>query len=543
MVALNHGLLNALNNKVQGLRRVGLILVSKNPWVLPTVIGRLFEEYGLSLYVVLTNSYVVEDVEKTLELLEDFKVDILLDYEHGQSLIRDNVFETVFNVSRILSRLTSMVDEVVIDVTCADSTVASATVFVASKNIDEGKTCFTHVDGIHLNGIPAYPGSPRWLHKVYVHGSKGIHEEIRNSTLSSPTMIEWRGSRGIFVAVSKLINSITKTGLLEHYDGKQRRIIGEDDATLTVNIHSNLSFNEKHRFVSLKVKQGPDDSTSSMIYNSWKTLAEVLSKDLIDVDRKAIDRIVMQIQRYSGSTDLVVKQTTPMVDEGFINQKLHRVLYELALSKQRVAVVFDTNLFYQGIHMVLLKLSIRSGSPWSAVNGLSIYVPKCAEVEINSKVAKLNPDAGGLQKLYYVMSLLANRSILEARYYYNAQSLEAVSQPCEVSIGVEAQTLPEDRVYLLTADRSGFTAWQTLNVCRGKVTCMYIGHSDKPLDADTAFSKLYLSIALTQLVFTSALFTPVTIESYDNLATLTLKTLKGSTAPVLSVNIVKNRGG
>lgn len=542
MTGLSHGFTDVLNSRVQGLKRVGLILVSKNPWVLPTVIGRLFEEYGLNLYVVLTNSYVVEDVEKTLGLIEDFKVDILLDYEHGQPLIRDNVFETLFNVSRVLSKLVSIVDEVVVDVTCSDSTIAS-TIVIASKNIDEEKICFTHIDGIHLNGIPAYPGSPRWMHKVYVHTPKNIFEESKNSTLNSPTMIEWRGSRGIFVALSKLINSITKTGLLEHYDGKQRRIIGEDDAALTINIHSNLSFNEKHKFISLKVKQGPEDSTSSMIYNSWKTLAEVLSKDLVGVDRKAIDRIVMQIQRYSGSTDLVVKQITPIIDENFINQKLHRVLYSLALSKQRVAVVFDTNLFYQGVHMVLLKLSIRAGSPWSAVNGLSIYVPKCAEVEINSKVAKLNPDIGGLQKLYYVMSLLANRSILEARYYYNASSLEAVSQPCEVSIGVEAQTLPEDKVYLLTADRTGFTAWQTLNVCRGKVTCMYIGHSDKPLNADNMFSKLYLSIALTQLVFTSALFTPVTIESYDNLVTLTLKTLKGSTAPVLSVNIVKNKGG
>ncbi|MEM4691698.1 MAG: hypothetical protein QXT88_05045 [Desulfurococcaceae archaeon] len=530
---------NVLDQKLSMYKKLSVIIVSRDPWVLPTVIGRLEEEYGLKLFVLLTSKHVVEDVEKNLDHVKDFDVDIVPDYLYAQNIVRDNVFDTTIYVSKIMSKLNNNAEEIFLDLTCTDSSLASTITYIVNRVVEPTKIMFTLVDGIHLYGVPAYPGSPRWLHKVYLHGVKKISENEKRTPVTPPKQLEWRGSRGIYIGFSKLLNSLTKPNIYEYFDGSQRYVpeVLKDDV-LTIYSHSNRDFNEKYRLITIKPYMGPDETTSSMIYSSWKTLSDILSKDFEGINKQAIDRILMQIQRYTGSTDLVIKQIASMNGEEDIplGEKLHRVLYSLATSKQRVDLVFDTNLFYQGIHMSLLKTSIRLGNPWNVIYGLNLYVPLCAEMEINSKVAKLNPDNDGLPKLYYIMSLLANRSLLETRYHYGAQNLEAVGQPCEVSIGVEAQSLPGDRIYLVTADHRGFTAWQTLNVCRGRVTCIYIGHSDKPLDANTLYSKLYVSVALSQLVYVSSMFTPISINYGNTNVSLTIKSLKGSNAPVIGIN-------
>lgn len=542
MQVQHKGFEDALENKIGAHKRLSIIVINRTPWVLPTIIGRLEEEYVLKLFILLTSKHVFEDVEKNLEHAKDFDVDIVSDYIYGQNIIRDNVFDTTIHFSKIMNKINSNAEEIVLDLTCADSSLASAITYIAGRVIEPAKVSFTLIDGVHLYGIPAYPGSPRWLHKVYIHGVRKVVENEKKTSVAPPKQLEWRGSRGIYIGFSKLLNSLTKPGIYEYFDGSQRKVpeVREDDVLILYS-HSNRDFNERYRLITLKPCRGPDETTSSMIYSSWKILSDVLSKDLVGVNKQAIDRILMQIQRYTGSTDLVVKQIASLNgDESIpVGEKLHRVLYNLATSRQKVALVFDTNLFYQGIHMSLFKTSIRLGSPWSNIYGLNLYVPLCAEMEINSKVAKLNPDEEGLPKLYYIMSLLANRSLLETKYHYGAQTLDAVGQPCEVSIGVEAQSLPEDRVYLATADHRGFTAWQTLNVCRGRVTCIYIGHSDKPLDSDSLYSKLYLSVALSQLIYVSSMFTPITMSYGDTYVSLTTKSLKGSNAPVISINWYK----
>jgi len=516
---------------------IGMVFVNKYPWVLPTIIGRLHEELGIDLFTIITDPYVVEYVDESLKHIKDFNVDTLVDYLNGGSLIRDNVFDTIFVFNKLFKSVAN-IEKVVVDLTGADGLIASTAMYSASKTLGD-RVKFTLIENIPLYGIPAYPGSPRWLHKLYIYGEQ-IEENKNNVSISYPKVIEWRGSRGIYIAFSKLLNALCPTGFYEVYHN-DRRIYSSKTGLIEVFIHSNISFEDKYRLLAINESLGPDENTSVMLYNSWKTISELLAKEIGEKDRQNIDRMIMQIQRYVGATDLVVKQIVSPNNNigGWEGEKLHRVLLSLANDKQSTAIIPDTNLFYQGIHMALLKASIRSGSPWNNIRGLSIYIPKCAETEINGKVAELSSESSGLQRITYIMALLANRALLETRYYYGAETLNAVAQPCEVSIAVEASTLPEDRVLLITADHKAFHAWQTLNVCRGKVSCIYIGHYEKPLEITNIYGRFYVSIAVSLLVYVASLFAPITISSSQNMIKLSIKSLKGTTSPVIQVNKVK----
>ncbi|MET1160882.1 MAG: hypothetical protein ABWW65_07970 [Thermoprotei archaeon] len=518
---------------------IGIVIINKYPWTVPTIIGRLHEELSIRLFTIITDPYVADTVDENLHHVKDFNVEVIADYKFGNHMIRDNVFDTALMFNQLFKIISdSAQGDIIIDLTGSDGLIASTAMYSAVKILGN-RAVFTLIENIPLYGIPAYPGSPRWLHKVYMYSDKA--ETSNNMVeINYPRTIEWRGSRGVYIAFSKLFNALTPTGYYEVYTG-DKRIFKIDSPQMEIYCHSNTSFNEKHRLIVLNELLGPDKTTSRMIYSAWKTISEILARDLGDVDKQSIDRIIMQIQRYVGAADLIIKQIVAHNSYGheWEGEKLHRILYKLASEKPGVALVPDTNLFYQGIHMALLKTSIRSGNPWSSIRGVTVYVPKCAETEINGKVAELNPDQMGLSRLYYIMALLANRALLETRYYYQAKTLEAVAQPCEVSFAVEAPGLPEERVLLVTADHKAFNAWQTLNICRGKVMCAYIGHSDEILDTSSIYGRFYVSISLSLLLYVAALFTPVTIKASRETVRLMVKSLRGMTAPIISVSKVQ----
>ncbi len=536
---MTNDLFKVLEEKLGEYKNSCVVIVNKYPWVIPTIIGRVHEEFGINLFVVITDPYNIEYVRDSLQHIKDFDVTVLTDYEYGFSLIQDNVFETIFRFNKLFKILADKKEngKVIVDLTGSDGLIASTAMYSALRILGD-KAVFTLIENIPLYGIPAYPGSPRWLHKLYIYGVK--ENGLSDPGINYPKTIEWRGSRGIYIAFSKMFNALTPPGYYEYYY-ENRREFSKSDSLMEVYCHSNTSFEKKQKLVIVNELYGPNADTSRMLYNAWKVLSEILAYDYGERDKQNIDRIIMQIQRYVGAADLIVKQVASHNNHymEWIGDKLHRILLRYTGEKQPVALVPDTNLFYQGIHMTLLKASIRSGAPWSKIRGLSIYVPKCAETEINGKVAELNADVNGLQRLSYIMALLANRAVLETKYYYGGETLNAVAQPCEVAVAVEAPTLPEPKVLLVTADHKAFNAWQTLNVCRGKVTCIYIGHSDEPLDTSTIYGRFYASIALSLLLYVSALFTPLTVKSSKDTVKLTVKSLKGTSAPIIGVNRVK----
>lgn len=528
-----------LEKNLEKYKNACIVVVNKYPWVLPTIIGRIHEEFSINFFIILTDQYNIEYVRDSLQHIKDFDVEILCDYRFGGSLIHDNVFDTIFRFNKLFKLLASRIGDgrVIVDLTGCDGLIASTAMYSALRVLND-KVVFTLIENIPLYGIPAYPGSPRWLHKLYIYGPGS--NNLRDTWISYPKAIEWRGSRGIYIAFSKMFNALTPPGYYEYYY-EGRREFSRNDSLIEVYCHSNTSFEKKQKLVVINELLGPDSNTSRMLYNGWRVLSDVLVYDYGERDKQNIDRIIMQIQRYVGAADLVVKQVASHNNHynEWVGEKLHRILLKSYNGKQPVALVPDTNLFYQGIHMSLLKASIRSGAPWSRIRGLSIYIPKCAETEINGKVAELNADIEGLQKLSYIMALLANRAILETRYYYGGETLNAVAQPCEVAVAVEASNLPESRVLLVTADHKAFNAWQTLNVCRGKVTCIYIGHSDEPLDTNTIYGRFYTSISLSLLLYVASLFTPLTIRSSRDTIKLSVKALRGTGAPIIGINRVK----
>ncbi|MGB9827148.1 MAG: hypothetical protein ACPLSM_01355, partial [Thermosphaera sp.] len=249
-----------------------------------------------------------------------------------------------------------------------------------------------------------------------------------------------------------------------------------------------------------------------------------------------------------GAVDLIVKEMKPSRVEirrddqtrehrEYKGWKIHSFLIDLVRQvKKPIGLLPDTNMFYQGFHVTLLKASIKNGHPWSSIDGLRIYIPICAEAEINGKVAESAGEAKGLSLYSYVMALLANRAIDEVKKYYGSFQIPAVSPPCEASIAVVAQNIHEEKAILMTADRKAYNAWQTINVCSDKVLCVYVGHQHKTINIDGLFSKYYASIVLANLLYVSSLFVNLDIVSTQDKLRLSLESLKGSNAPVVKVS-------
>ncbi len=517
---------------------IGIVPVSKYPWIVPTIIGRIAEEVGVRNYLVLTSQHTSPVVDDGLSHLKSLDIDVYIDRKIGLGhVLGDDIFDTTFRVMRLFNKLGELEkpEKIIIDLTGSDGSVAAAVTVVADKAL-KGKNIYTVVESLPLYGIPAYPGSPRWLHRVYLFGK--AETGTKHTPVSDyPRTVEWRGTRGTYIALSKAFNSVTRCGCMEALVDDRRTILSEGEK-LEAWIGELGAMEERKRLFVIDELRGPNENTARHLYTAWKNIVEILNRSF--QDRQALERMIMQVQRYVGAADLVVKEIVPSSGpaQDLVNEKLHRVLLRLSSDKSWIAVVPDTNLFYQGFHMALLKASIRAGSPWSPIRGLSIYIPRCAEAEINGKVAETNPDSGIQYRVSYTLALLANRALLETRYYYDAESLSATAQPCEAAIAVEAPNLSENRILLLTADHKAYTAWQTLNVCRGKVTCIYIGHSDEPLSTDTIYGKFYASISASLLAYVASLFAPVTIEGSRGKLRLVVRNLRGNTAPVINIHRV-----
>ncbi len=526
---VSEGLLDKIRESITG-DRVGIVVLDKHPWLAPTILGRISEELGIRDFVLITDMHAKPFIEDGINHVRSMDLRIIVDYHYGGHVINDNVFDTAIRFKRLIDSLDDK--KIIIDLTGASGSTAASIIYVSSHEL-QGKTIYTVVNTIPMYGIPAYPGSPRWLHRVYVMGEdiSGYDEPLVEEY---PRIIEWRGTRGIYIGVAKIINSLTSCGCRETVSMGVRKHVSKG-YKLEAWISSLTSSSKRAKLFSIDELGGPDEDTASMIYSAWKKIADVLEP--IYQDRQSLDRMLMQLQRYVGAADLIIKESASSGWFDNVGEKLHRVLLRYVSDKTgRLALIPDTNLFYQGLNMALLKASIRSGNPWAPIRGLAIYIPRCAEAEINGKVAETDPDAGIQQRIPYTLALLANRCLLETKYYYDAKCLAATAQPCEAAIAVEAPNLNEPRILLITADRKAYTAWQTLNVCRGKVACAYIGHSDKPLGTDSIYGKFYVSIAASLLTYVASLFAPVTIHGSRGQVRLVMRHLKGSNAPVVAVH-------
>lgn len=531
--------LRKLGDLAAGSRLPAVAAINFAPWNAATVVGRLMEELGVDAFVFLTRWEAAGEVEESLQHVQrEVEVRYLADYKVDKSLLRDNPIDNSFLFSKVLSTLEAAGKrEFVVDLTMSSGELA-ASIWGALKSLNPSsglRPLVTAVDSIALRGIPAYPGNPRWLHRVYVYGAdQGGPGERKSIVADPPRVIEWKGTRGLYVAVSKLINSLTVGGIAEFFDGSRRRGPGGDRARVSAFAVGRVT-GEKRRLLSIDPVEGPDDEAASMMYNSWKALYEAVGEGMGEGELKVLERILRQLQRLTGSADLVVGDVATQGGEAARGEKLHAFIRELREEHGGVAVVPDTNLFYQGIHMSLLKASIRDNAPWSPIPGVNIYVPACAEAEINGKIAAYSASSSGMERYAYVMALLANRVLQEVRHMYEAETLPAISQPCEASVAVEAPSLRERAVALLTADKKAFSAWQTYNVCRNNVYCVYVDHSDRPLNTGTLFSKFYASVVAANVIFAASLFVPVTVESELGSVKVAYHRLRGATAPSVVV--------
>ncbi|ADV64578.1 hypothetical protein [Desulfurococcus mucosus] len=527
---------------------VSVIPVSTHPWNTATVVNRLSEELGIRDFIVLTRRELVDDVYQSLSQEPGAArgINVYVDHAVARSILRDSVFENSIVLEHLVKSISGMVKKIYVDLSLTTGPFAITLQGTLSK-MGPSSITYTYVDAIPLPGLPQYPGSPRWIHRVYVYEDGGVAEPgeggagrgVREQGLLEKK-IAWRGTKGVFEDVSQVFNRLADVRIAERLTSEARRDVSEDSPVLTVNALNPVN-GERKRLVSLKPVEGPDEDSVNMMMGNWRVLADIVCGSHPDADRSSIERILMQIQRYTGAVDLIAREIEGHGSRDYEGWKLHSLLLDMhrRLGKP-VALLPDTNMFYQGLHMTLLKASIRNGRPWSPVEGIRVYIPVCAEAEINGKVAGVSSETTGISRYSYVMALLANRAVDEIKQYYRGIHLPAVSQPCEASIAVVEQSLSEDRVVLVTADKKAYNAWITLNVCKERATCIYIGHRNRPLNADGLYSKLYASIVLANQVYTAGSILPLELSTGDRRARVTLETLQGADAPVL--NIVEEPG-
>jgi len=513
-----------------------LIPVDSYPSVVSTVINRVQEELDINDFIIVTRRETAEIVKNVMGNVSS-TVNIYFDNILFKSLLKDNVFENLFIIGNLIKGIRDRLSRIYIDISASSGPLVAG--LMGEKNQLNLNVVFTHVDIIPLPAIPSYPYSPRWTHKVYVHDKFDFStKDVVNRDGGITTeYLEWQGSKHIFMEISRILNKITNSGLVEAFYDGQRHSFDEVDK---INVYASLpGGGEKRLLISMDIKTGPSDETVTMMYDSWKVLSNLIHEQNSDIDRTLLDRVLMQIQRYTGSVDLVVKEIKSSEKEfsNYRGWKIHSFLIDIVRrTKKPIALLPDTNMYYQGFHITLLKASIKNGHPWSSIDGLRIYTPICAEAEINGKVAESAGETKGLSLYSYIMALLANRAIDEVKRYYGSFQIPAVSPPCEASIAVVAQNILEEKAILMTADRKAYNAWQTINVCRDRVLCVYVGHQQKTLNIDGMFSKYYASIVLANLLYVASLFANIDIVSSKDKIRMSLENLKGSNAPVIKIS-------
>ncbi|MCY0867691.1 MAG: hypothetical protein OWQ48_00445 [Desulfurococcus sp.] len=525
---------------------LSIVPVLTSPWSTATVVNRLSEELGVLDFVVLTRRELVDDVYRSLnrELFRD--INVYVDNAVYRSILRDSVFENSIILAHLVKGVGEKARSIYVDLTLTTGSFAITLREALDRQGSSPLVTYTFVDVVPLPELPQYPGSPRWMHKVYIYDNTARAGALSPSVdYSLPGMlsytqpaggkIQWRGSLGIFESISRLVNSLAATRIAERLGGESRVDVSGESPVLSVNAVNPVS-GERKKMVSFKVSEGLNEDSVNMLMSNWKHLVDIVHENHPDIDKSLIERVLMQFQRYTGAVDLIAREVEGSEARDFEGWKIHSLLIELykKLGKP-VALLPDTNMFYQGLHMVLLKASIRSGRPWGPIEGVRIYIPVCAEAEINGKVAEVSSGATGVLRYSYIMALLANRAADEIKQRYRGVHIPAVSQPCEASIVVAKHVLSEEIVVLVTADKKAFNAWVTLNACRDKTICVYVGHRNKPLNIDGLYSKLYASIVLANQVYVAASITPVEITLGERRLRVMLESLEGMGAPVLSV--------
>ncbi|MEM4878854.1 MAG: hypothetical protein QW822_02750 [Desulfurococcaceae archaeon] len=543
--------LNILFEKIRSDSVIGIIPVSTVPWGFKSVVNRLNEEIGVTDYIVLTRRGIASVLKAMindlyLENREDGKeLNIYIDVDFSKSTLKNDVFADLFIIESIVSGIALKARKIAIDTTFVSSNLSFALQFIKTRHPGL-PVIFTHVDQVSLPNIPSYPKSPRWIHKVYVYYDRaneiGVNECKENPMDKLSKRMAWSGTKGLFEEISLILNKLSCTRYMEVFDEGKREELS-DISTIDVFIDM-PSMEEKKRYISLDVNKGLDENTASMMMSNWRTLLEAIATMDPNIDRNALERILMQIQRYTGAVDLIVREVenNKLDLSDYSGYKLHIALCELAgRSRKPIAFLADTNLFYQGVNMVLLKASIKQGKPWSSIQGMNIYIPSCAESEIINKVTENSNASTGIHRYSYIMALLAHRALEEVENVYLGTRLHIANQPCEASLGGVSRLLGEGVVLIATADKRAFNAWRTLDICKDKVVCIYIGHKNKPINIDNIFSKLYASVVLSLQIYIASLFTPIEIIGKTGGVKLSLSEIEGNQAPVISITPVSEK--
>lgn len=520
-----------------------IIPVLTHPWNVASVVNRLSEELGILDFIVLTRKELVDDIYQSLsqEPAPASELNIYVDHMYAKSILHDSVFDNAVRLQYFINNISDRIKRIYIDLTLTTGPFAVTLQGVFSKT-GSPPIIYTYVDTIPLPGLPQYPSSPRWMHRVYVYDDESHPLEIKHSGAGNKALsatisgkIMWKGTRGIFEDISRIMNKIIDARIMEKISGEFREDIPESSPVLVVNALNPVN-GERKKIISLKLIEGPDENSVNMMMSNWKILSELVYELHQDADKSSIERILMQFQRYTGAVDLIARELEGQNARDYEGWKMHSLLVDMYRRLRRpIALLPDTNMFYQGLHMTLLKASIKNGKPWNPIDGVRIYIPVCAEAEINGKVAGVSSETTGISKYSYIMALLANRAIDEIKQYYKGVHLPAVSQPCEASIAVVEQGLSEERIILVTADKKAYNAWVTLNVCRDRVICIYVGHRNKPLNIDGLYSKFYASIVLTSQIYVASSIIPLELSMDNKRIRIVLETLQGAGAPVLNI--------
>ena len=126
-----------------------LVIVNKYPWILPTIIGRLREELGIDLFIVLTSDHVAGQVAESLQHIKSSEVEIISDLDYNVSIIKDNLFDTVLSLNRLANEINSIDNgkKIVVDLTGSDGAIA-VTAMYSIRNILGEKAFFTIVKNV-----------------------------------------------------------------------------------------------------------------------------------------------------------------------------------------------------------------------------------------------------------------------------------------------------------------------------------------------------------------------------------------------------------
>ncbi|MGB9827617.1 MAG: hypothetical protein ACPLSM_03780, partial [Thermosphaera sp.] len=259
-----------------------LLPVDIHPFVVPTVISRLKEELDITDFIIITRRETAESIRNVMDSFPS-DVNIYFDNIMSKSLLKDNIFENLFLTRSLIKSLEGKLNKLYIDISAMSGPFAGG--IMEEKNRLNIEIVFTHVDIIPLPGLPPYPYSPRWVHKLYIHGKVEPAQPSNQSNqyLDLPREIRWQGSKYVFMEISNILNSITGKGLVESFYEGQRHVPSEGDR---LSIYASLpGSDEKKLLLTMDTKTGPSEEAVTMMYDSWKIISNMIHEQNSDVDK------------------------------------------------------------------------------------------------------------------------------------------------------------------------------------------------------------------------------------------------------------------